>query len=283
MTNTSVTIGSWTSTGTDAYGVKWTTRGMTGFEDTAPARIAFPDRAGADGGVDQRGFKSSRVLTWQGIAVAPDRLTREAAKHRLRAAAGDLVNGVDVTVHLQDGDYLVHGKQTGGAPWQIAPFGPNGFQYQAFLTCPDPLLYSAAQHSASASLLNTTGLMGFNFPATFPLGFSGGGVGAGQMVATNNGTEATWPLFTITGPGTHLLLSDQASGSYLEISTLNTGEFVVLDPRNKAVLLMGYQSRRDLLESGSDWFTLPSGLDVVTFSAATFTSATVSMTWRDAY
>lgn len=283
MTATSVTIGSWSSAGTDAYGVKWTTRGMSGFEDTAPVRMSLPDRAGMDGAVDQRGYKSARVVTWQGIAIAPDRLSREAAKQRFRNAAGDLAVGVDVTVHLQDGDYLVHGKQSANATWQVAPFGPNGFQYQAFLTCPDPLLYSAVQHSASASLVNTTGLAGFNFPATFPLGFSGGGVGPGQMVATNAGTEDTWPTFTINGPGSNLLLSDQASGSYLKISTLNTGEFVVLDPQNRAVLLMGYQSRRDLLASGSDWFTLPPGLDVVTFSAAAFTAATVSMTWRDAY
>ncbi len=280
----SVDIGAWSSSVTDGFGVTWKLRGMSGFEDLAPARVSTPDRAGADGGVDQRGFKSSRVVTFTGQVTAPTRAARAAAKRRLLDAAGDLSAGVDVTVHLDDGDFLIHGKQSPSAPWQIAPFGPFGFQYQASLTCADPLIYSSTLHTASASLIDQSAGTGqLQFPFNFPFDFGGPGVGVGQMLLTNAGTETTYPMFTINGPGTNLRLDDAASGNYMILTSLGSGQFVTLDTRLHRVLLMGYQPARQLLGPGSEWFGTPPGGSTVVFGASAFTTANVTATWRDAY
>lgn len=283
MSLASIAVADWVSDGTDADGVQWILTDLAGWDDVAATRSEFPVRAGSDGGVDPGpGLLAVRVLTWQGTAVAPDAVTLEGARAKLRLLATRLDGGEPFVLTEPSGaSYLTRGRRSDG--WHVSRVGEYAFEYQATLTCPDPLIYSATEHAASATLVDTSGGAAFNFPASFPMGFSGGGVGAGQMVATNSGTEDTWPVFRVDGPGDHLLLSDQASGSFLKISTLGSGEWVSLDPQNRAVLLMGYQSRRDLLESGSEWFSLPPGLDVITFSAAAFTAATVSMTWRDAY
>lgn len=280
----SLTIGAWNSAGVDGAGVLWRTSDMTGFEDTAPVRISFPDNAGADGSVDQQGFKAARVVTWSGKVRAPNRVTRQQAKIQLRAAANDLVNGVDIIAHLDDGDYLLHGKAS--ADWKFAPWGPNGFQYQAVMTCADPLVYSTTLKTASASLIDqSVGTGAKKYPYSYPYDFGGPGFAAGQMIVNNAGTETTWPMIRIDGPGTNLRLDDQVSGFHLTILSLSAGQFVLLDPRPNvhSVLLMGYQSRRDLLSTDSDWFGIEPGTSSVNFGASAFSSATVSMTWRDAF
>lgn len=280
MTAASVSIGGWNSTGTDMFGVTWRTTDMSGFEDTAPTRIAFPAMAGADGATDQRGFEDARVVTWTGVAVAPDRFTRQAAKGRLRAALGDLNTGIDVTVHLEDGDFMSHGKRSAVAP--VSPLGPFGFKYQVTVTFPDPRLYSTTLQSATTSLVDNSSdpTQRWKFPASFPNDFGGPSVGAGQVVATNSGTAVTYPTITIVGPGTNLRIDDQASGSFLGITQLFAGQFVVLDTRLHRVLLNGTSPARSLLMTGSEWFGLPVGLDVLTFSASAFTAATATFEWR---
>ena len=285
----SLQIGDWLSSGVDAFGVQWRNDTFTGLFDTAPVRQAFPDRAGADGGIPQRGFESSKVVTVTGTAVAPDQMSAELAKARFRAASvnrdpmtgEDL--GVDVTVHKVDGDFVFHGKRSD--VWPTVPLdGPAAFKWQLVLTLDDPRLYSATLHSASASLIDQSGGTGQkSYPYSYPYDFGGSGVGSGQMVLLNDGTEITYQATTITGPGTNLRLDDSASGNYLLVSSLGAGEFVTLDHRLHRVLFMGYAPKRQLLGPGSEWFGIPPGGSVVVFGASTYTSASVSMTWRAAY
>jgi hypothetical protein len=283
MNNPGLSIGDWSSSGTDAFGVAWDMDNLDGWDDSAPVRVAFPAKGGSDGGTDQRGYYGPRVLTWTGYATAHDVASLAAAKVRLRAAGHDLNVGFDIIGHMPDGDYLVHAKRSD--VWKVNMIGATAFQYMAVATCPDSRIYSAALHSITATLVdNSAGVGGaFKFNATFPMGFSGPAAGAGLVSVFNAGSETSYPVIRVSGPGTNLRLADQASGSALTITSLGVGEFVDLDTLNHRVLLMGYQSRRDLLAAGSEWFGLPAGFDTLSFSASAFSSASAAITWRDAY
>lgn len=283
-------IGSWISSGTDAFGVQWHNETITGLFDTPNVRQNFPARAGADGAVPQRGFESPLMVVVAGSALAPDQMSAELAKARFRAASvnrdpttgEDL--GVDVTIHKVDGDFMIHGKRSD--TWPTAPLGGGdvAFSYQMVLTCEDPRVYSAVQKSDSASLIDQSlGTGQLSFPHNFPFDFGGSGVGAGQLLIANAGAETTYPMFTITGPGTGLRLDDQTSGNYLAITALGSGQFVVLDTRLHRVLLGGIAPSRQLLAPGSEWFGAPPGTNAVVFGANAYTTASVVATWRDAY
>jgi len=276
-----ISIGDWTSQGTDADGTRWTLESIN-WDDTPPVRVSFWPHAGKHGAVDPPGFYGPRVLTFTGAAWAADQYQLAKAKATLRGLAADLNSGVDIVGHMADRDYLVHAKRS--ADWKITPLQHRGLRYEAQVTCADHRIYSADTHISTATLLDQTGGLNsdLQFPFSFPFSFTPG-AGVGVMQVVNAGTTTTDPIIDVYGPGNGLLLSDRASGNYLRITTLAAGQFIRLDTANKAALLMGYQSRRDLLGPGSQWFGLPAGQDTVTFSADVYSTAYAVMTWRDAW
>lgn len=284
MTLPLIEVNDWASRGVDAQGVEWVLEDVTGWDDIPALRVAFVPRPGADGSFDAQAFLDVRVLTWTGTASAPDALRLAGAKARLRNVADDLTSGVAFILTNSAGQrFLTYGKRS--SDWKVSHIAPLTIEYLATITCPDPLLYAADEQSGDTHLTDTSlGAGQFRFPLTFPRGFNVD-VGAGVLVVQNDGTAMSYPLITITGPGTNLTITDGASGRHLTISSLNAGQFVTLDtrPASHAVLLMGVTPRRDLLTADSQWFGLPEGSDTLTFYAASYTSATVTVAWRDAW
>ena len=70
----------------------------------------------------------------------------------------------------------------------------------------------------------------------------------------------------------------------LSNSTLQEGEFLVIDTDARSVLLQGTASRRSTMLPGSDWFALKPGATPVLFRARDYApAARLTAEWRDAW
>jgi hypothetical protein len=279
----SISIGGWNADGVDSNGTKWVLESLDGWDDSPPVRNTFPHRAGRHGAMWQPGFYGPRVITFTGTAWAPDQYVLAKAKATLRGLGRDLTAGVDIIGHMADGEYLVHAYRS--AEIKVAPLKSRGVQFQATFTAPDHRIYSAAQHIVTASLIDQSVNTGgdWKFPSTFPYGFTPG-AGAGTMLVTNAGTEPADVTISMYGPGQGLRIAEATSGSALKVAALTADQFVTIDTDDRAVLLMGYQPRRDLLAAGSEWFQIPGETTTtLSFSADIFSNAYVVVAWRDAW
>lgn len=285
VTVPSIAVGGWASGSVDSDGVDWILEDCQGWDDVTALRFDLADRPGGDGAFDSLALLDTRVITWSGVFIAPDYAALAAGKATLRRVADALTGGTALVLTDSAGNvFTTHGKRSD--VWHLTHLAPLAVQYDATVTCPDPLLYGLAEHTAAASLLDTSGGVGgqLRFPFNFPGGFRPG-VGAGFMAVGNAGTATAWPQVTFTGPGTGLKLTDAATGRFLKIASLAAGQFVVLDttPGAHSVLLNGYSARRDLLTYDSDWFGLPPGPDSLSFTASIYSAASVTVSWRDAW
>lgn len=112
--------------------------------------------------------------------------------------------------------------------------GP-GFQvFPVAWTAYDPYWYDVSFTSKTFSVVTVA-----NFFSIFPLKLT-----ASQLVVddtvTNNGDVETWPVWTITGPGTDINLKNLTTGQSLSFTaTLGTGESLTVDtnPGVKSVTL----------------------------------------------
>lgn len=140
-------------------------------------------------------------------------------------------------------------------------------------TCPDPLIYDTATQSPSAGLPSPTA--GLSFPVGFNVGF--GASSGGSLHLANAGNEGLPPVWTFTGPITWPTLTLGSASLGFEI-TLNSGDTLVVDCRNRTVVLNGTASRFGTVMTGSSFFTIPPGGATVGFSSVDSTQVSGTVT-----
>jgi hypothetical protein len=276
-------IGDWLATNLDADGTLWVLENADGWDDTPGVRLDLPSRPGADGAFDAPGRYDVREITLTGYAVATDRSALQRAKATFTGLASDLVKGATLTMNRIDGSYQCTVKRYD--QWKVAALGPFGFAYSMVLVAADPTIYSAELNTVVTQLSNVHPITGgpWLFPMRFNYGFTGVIGGQGAIQVENDGNAPTYPTYTVYGPGTLLTIADPITGRSLVLSSLGASDFVVLDSFNRQVLYMGTTPRRDMLASGSQWWSIPPGTDVLRFYASQYTSASVTTTWRSAW
>lgn len=144
----------------------------------------------------------------------------------------------------------------------------------------DPRIYSNTLQSAVATL--TPASSGITFNAVFNLLF---GVGTSSTVSvTNAGTFETRPQISIAGPVTDPYLENQTTGKTLSFNgDLASGETLEVDFLNRTVLLNGTASRYSWVDDTDGWWTLQPGVNSIRLGGSTASSATATISWRDAY
>lgn len=150
------------------------------------------------------------------------------------------------------------------------------------LEATDVWIYSNTEKSATMSPGTTTG--GLSFPLDFPLVFGSGGSG-GSASLNNEGTApAPWTA-TITGSTPNPKITHVESGRYLELSglTVDTGDTLVFDSKDRTILYNGTASRRGLLTTASSWFALQPGLNTIQFSSGGVATGQLTFNFRDTY
>ena len=153
--------------------------------------------------------------------------------------------------------------------------------------CSDPRHYNLEQNIEIATLPSPGG--GLDFPLDFPLDFGAGTTSSIQLI--NNGDAPSPWTADITGPVINPRIEAISTTESLVFSlefsglSLSVGETLILDSRDRSVLLGG-QSRRSFLTSSSKWFSIPPLPDFLTVNYTSddtsLTTSTCTFTWSDA-
>lgn len=110
---------------------------------------------------------------------------------------------------------------------------------------------------------------------------------SGRLTAVNNGASAAYPVLRIDGPVAQPAIEQVTTGGSLVLdATLQAGEYVLLDTRTRAVLLMGTSPRRTWVRAGSVWPVLQPGHNEIAYRGSALPGAPgqpslLTVTWRD--
>jgi hypothetical protein len=242
---------------------------IVGLHDTPPVRMSNRDRARAHGQYAGTTYLSGRplVATCEVMAPHPNNAVWDAFSSALvpggaemewqaqipGVAGGRLIQLLAQVTGLrmpQGRDYMF-GKGVASVEWWAT----------------DPLIYDAEETSLATTMASLAGT-GFTFPLTFPLSF-GGPVSGGIITATNEGEyPAPWSA-TIAGPVTDPRIENVTTGQTIGfVGSLAAGEELVIDSKERSVLLDGVASRYSWLTSGSEWFALAPGDNQIRLAGA---------------
>lgn len=175
------------------------------------------------------------------------------------------------------------------APWESATSADMTMQWVAPLGISESSVLKSAQANASGVTL-----AGRTYPLTFPRVYPASAPG-GQTIATNAGTIDAYPVIRLYGPagsgaGTDdIVIENRTQGKSIVLTglTVNAGEFVELDTRNRTVFYLGLASDSRYPTwnlSRSEWWSLSPGANDIRYSPETFTApAQAIIEWRDAW
>jgi hypothetical protein len=128
----------------------------------------------------------------------------------------------------------------------------------------DPKLYDAYLQQAVVGLPVVLG--GATFNALFNLAFGSSGAG-GQVGVTNSGNFAARPVITIAGPVDNPIVANLSTGKSLALTiSLSATDVLVIDMDARTIILNGSASRRSAMNSGSQWWDIPPGVNTLRFS-----------------
>lgn len=272
------TVDGWSGNTVDDDGVEWWVTKENGWSSGPDVRLTLADRPQRDGGFDAASFRSVRVITLEGLAIAPDQDTRERAKDRIGSVLADGSALAELTVQERTATRRAMVRLSSGT--KIVDKGPYSFEFSLQVTAPDPVRQGVEEHTVSCGLPRPG--PGVTFPLAFPLRF--GDPVNGSLSLTNAGTAPAWPLWTVTGPCNQPVIRNDSTGQRLAFGLrLLDGDTLKIDVAARTVILGG-ASRRSALLPRSAWFRLPPGSTAVSFDALDSTeSGTLTATWRDSW
>lgn len=260
---------------TDSIGLPFIDVDQVSGLDTAPLRTSTDEHQGMDGTYYDTPFMSGRVIIVTGTLYTDpndtdtllDSLRRDYAQNLIRPFYFQLPGRPKRFINGQGGGLVYdvdHGRREGMTAVQFT------------VLAGDPYIYDWP--SQSGVVANPTVItVGTGFNMSFNVGF-GGSVPINGATVGNSGTHTAYPIIALQGPLTNPVLVDSFGVTMAFNITLAAGDNLVIDCKNKSVVLNGQASRRSSL-AGLNWFAVPGGMtETVFFSADSGTgTATVSM------
>lgn len=238
--------------------------------DSAPLRATTDEHQGMDGTYVDTPFMSMRTIVITGT-LYNDPIDPDGLLDTLRAnyATNSLV---PFYFQLPGRPLRFINAQGGGCLYDIDTnrrIGSTPIQLTALAG--DPYIYDWPAQVGIVSV-PTIVTVGTGFNMAFNVGF-GGTIPNAYVTVTNAGTHTAYPVIAINGPVTNPVLAD-AFGVTMSFSiSLSAGDQLVVDCRNKSVVLNGTVSRRTTL-AGLKWFSVPAGMsDSFAFGAASGTGS----------
>ncbi|GCD46110.1 phage distal tail protein [Streptomyces paromomycinus] len=260
------------------YGIE----ALPDIDDLPDVRGDDTDRPAQHGTYSGPDFTGARVIQL-GLAIRGDDPSHlRALKVALRAATQP--GRSPAPLQFLDWDLLAYGKvRKRSIPYDAHYLWRTGTAAIEWY-CPDPRLYSLAEHTATTTAYSPSA--GRTYPLTFPRVYGAAG-SSGRLTISNSGDSEAYPQLRIDGPVAQPIVEHIGSGATLALSgTLQPGEYLVIDTRTRAVLLMGSAPRRDWVRAGSAWPVLTPGDNELAFRGAALPGApgqtsTLTVTWRD--
>jgi hypothetical protein len=255
---------------------------LTGF-DMPEVRENADNLVQMDGGIHGDFFFGRRPFTMSGrilpIASATDRNSKITHLQRaVTALRGDAI--VKFTPDGGQEQFLAARVQQ---PLRISGNWIKDFQIA--MVAADPRRYSTVLESSTVAADATAGVGGFSFNLSFPINF-GAASPTGQVLVENNGNMDTWPVLTITGPGTNPSIYNASTDQRISFAyTLAAGETLVVDTLNRTVKLNGVTDRYSALDfTNTEWWPLIPGINDIRLAFASYSAgATLKVDWRHAW
>lgn len=261
---------------------------ISGLRDLPPIRQGNVNRGQKDGALPGLNLVGERTIgiTYQ---ITKTAASTEAALASVTAAHQNVID--PATICMTSGDYLRQKSGAGaikpvysgmvqlpnranpliffGRPVRFnAPISTD-FQYGRVditteWSCPDGLLYDNTIISASCGLPNPTS--GATFPATFDLTFGASAGGSFQL--NNTGAYPTSPFFTITGPVSYPVITNQTTGQQIKLNTvIGVGDTLAVDCQSGTVTLNG-ANRNNTVDITTTFFGLAPGANTIGYGSS---------------
>lgn len=247
--------------------------------DSAPIRVNTDEHQGMDGTYIDSRFMSSRTIVITGDLYT-DINDPETILNQLKTDYGASNQVKPFYFQIPGQSMKFVNCQGGGIKYDHDTNRSIGKTagVQLTLLVGDPYIYDYPGQLASIAIPTTGAGIGMSFNMAFNMGF-GGAITGNAATVQNNGTHTAYPVITLFGPLVNPVLVDSYNGITMPFSiSLSAGDTLVIDCRNKSVVLNNVVSRRSAL-AGLRWFSVPAGAsDSVSFYADSGAgSATVSL------
>jgi hypothetical protein len=150
--------------------------------------------------------------------------------------------------------------------------------------CADPYLYGLEERSTSTTAYSPAA--GRTYPLVRPRVYGSAGT-SGRLTAVNAGASPAYPVLRLDGPVANPAIEQVTTGGLLTLdATLQPGEYLLIDTRTRAVLLMGSSPRRSWMRAGSVWPLLLPGSNEIAYRGSALPgapgqSSLLTVSWRD--
>lgn len=237
--------------------------------DNPDRRVNSYDLPGEDGGNVGSNFYGMRTVTITGWVRGGDVASHEAARRtlastcRLQRDEFGVPQKVRVYYTAMDGQsYFLDGVVK---DFKCPRMNNLTASFIVSIIAPDPMAYGIT--ALSSGLISRSSGGGVVVPAIFPVTLEGSSGGAANFY--NGGTDDTWPVITFSGALTNPFIYSQERNVQFNLNyVMGSNDVVVIDMKQKTVVLNGSSSLLGSKTADSDWFSLPPGNNTITFSTA---------------
>jgi len=254
---------------------------LSGLESPA-IRLSSYNNPGAHGQSLSNALYGGRVIAVQGRVRGDDATTYRANKQALASAIAlqNDTSGFPITrlLKLSLGDGNTYQIPVITTKFNNPEQNPTHSLFQLELTAAQWYFESDTQSSASVGLPQPGGA---SFPWIFPLSFSGGG--GGSTTVTNTGAAVAYPTITIPGPVISPVISNSTTGQKIALNlTLVTGDTITVNTKDRTITQGGATNKIGSLMTGSSFWGLAPGDNIITYAANQYDTSTASLVWRSA-
>lgn len=257
-------------------------RGLSGLE-SPEIRIDAYDNPGEHGTTIANTLYGQRLIALEGSIRGDTATVYRANRQALREAVSLKrdANSYPIPRYLKFND-------AGGYEYRV-PVVTKRFQMVDTLpTRTDWLLellatsYAIESETVSTLTVTLPQSGGVTFPITFPITFGASSGGTGT--ATNNGTAEAYPTITLTGPAINPTIYNETTGERIGLTlTLGASDSVVIDMARRTVLQGGSTNRMGAITTGSSFWALSPGDNLIRFAADSYDTGTANLSFRSAY
>lgn len=263
-------------------GSQYAVTALGGLDDLPDIRAEDVDRPGQHGDYTGPDWTGPRVIQL-GLGLrgdSPDDL--RALTLALRAATQP--QRQPAALQFLDQDTLVYAKvRRRSLPYDAEHLWSIG-DAALELYCADPYMYGLEERSASTTAYSPSA--GRTYPLTYARTYGSAGT-SGRVTAVNDGASPAFPVLRLDGPVANPSIEQVNTGATITLdATLQAGEFLLIDTRSRAVLLMGTSPRRTWVRGGSVWPLLQPGSNEIAYRGSALPgapgqSSLLTVTWRD--
>lgn len=256
-----------TAVSTSAAGTRWTIPPVTGGQ-TIQVGVWIKLSPGATWTGGYLGWKTGSAGTLKLTAITPPTpgvWTRITGSYTL--AAGETCDNVSLSMVP---------AAAGAVWWADAAIAETGATLHDYFDGAQPLsTWETVPHASPSRLHGTTGRT-YGAQGT-----------SGRVTAVNEGAADAYPVLRLDGPVANPAIEQVTTGGSLVLdATIQANEYLIIDTRSRAVLLMGSSPRRSWVRAGSVWPVLKPGTNELAYRGSALPGAAdqsslLTVTWRD--